>query len=213
MRRAALVLFLGLVIAVPAASTRSATDWKTLKYFDNVSQQLVVATGVGWTGGRVLVTPANQRPLSISGPGLRSTSPRWLWSTTCGSPAQFVSFSKQIAAPGVPTEASLDFVLGFGRELPFRSGAFLVNGAEVARIKVPPGKFSGFPKSFSGPLPPAALKAFRYGVNTLTVRADRSALPKGQRCNSPNRLVGVVASLKLRFRPDLVAVPSSFGAE
>jgi hypothetical protein len=211
MRRISIVLLLGLAIAVPAASSRSAADWKNLKYFDFASQQFIVATNEAWKGGRALKALPNQRLLPIQGPGRRETTPKWLWTTTCGPSPQFVSFARSILAPGVPSEGTLDFTLGFGRDLPFKSGVFLVNGTEVARLTPRAGKLRGFPTSFQDRVPARALKAFRYGINTLTIRAQRGALSKGQRCNSQNRLVGVTAILKLMFRPDVMAVPSPLG--
>jgi hypothetical protein len=213
MRRGLGVLVVGLAVCVPAASSMSTAGWKGLKYFDYDSQQLVVATDGAWKGGRVVRTLSNQKLLDISGPGLRRTTPKWFWANTCGSSPQFVTFTRQVRAPGDPKEGYLFFDLGFGRDLPFKSGEFLINGKEVERIVVPPGKFSGFPKYFSGPLPAKALKAFNYGMNTLTIRAERKALPKGQGCNSPNRLVGVYATLSLTFKPDLIALPSPYGVE
>jgi hypothetical protein len=213
MGRIALFLLLAFAVAVPAASSRSAADWKKLRYFDFASQQLVVATDEEWRGGDVVQTRGPQRPLSIPGPGLRKTQPEWLWTRNCGSSRQSVSFARSILAPGVPLEGYLNFVLGFGRDLPFRSGVFLVNGTEVAELTVRSGKLKGFPSEFRGALPKKALKAFKYGANTLTIRAERGTLPKGQRCNSPNRLVAAVADLRLRFLPDVVAVPSPLGPE
>jgi hypothetical protein len=213
MRRGLGVLVVGLAVCVPAASSMSTAGWKSLKYFDYESQHLVVATDGSWEGGRVVPTPSNQKLLDINGPGLRRTTPKWFWANTCGSSPQFVTFTRRVRAPGDAKEGSLFFSLGFGRDLPFLNGEFLINGKEVARVVVPPGKFSGFPKYFSGPLPAKALKAFKYGMNTLTIRAERKALPKGQGCNNPNRLVGVVATLSLTFKPDLIALPSPEGVE
>lgn len=212
MGRVSVVLLLGLAIAVPAASSRPAADWKKLKYYDFTSQQLIVATDEAWTGGRVLNVLPNQQLPPIQGPRIREeTEPKWLWGKTCGSSPQFVSFARSILAPGVPSEGTLDFSLGFGRDLPFKSGVFLVNGTEVARRTARAGKLRGFPTSFQDRVPARALKAFSYGMNTLTIRAQRGTLPKGQRCNSPNRLVGVTATLKLSFVPDVMAVPSPLG--
>lgn len=211
MVRVVVVLLLGFALAVPAASPRATLEWKSLKYFDFASQQFLVATDKGWKGGEVVKTRGPQRPLSIVGPGSRETQPEWLWTKKCGSSRQSLSFTRSILAPGVPLEGSLNFNLGFGRDLPFRSGVFLVNGTEVAELTARPGKLSGFPIAFNDRLPQQALKAFKYGTNLLTIRATRGVLPKGQRCNSPNRLVAVVADLRLRFLPDVVAVPSPLG--
>jgi hypothetical protein len=204
------VVVVGLGISVPAAS-RSAADWTKLKYFDYESQHLVVATDRSWEGGKITLAAKTQQPLDISGPGLKRTRPSYIWAPTCTSGSQSVSFSKTVQAPGDPEEGTLFFNLGFGRDLPFRSGELLVNGTAIARIKVPSGRFGGFPQAVSESLSAKDRKAFRYGPNKLTIRADRKALKKGEACNSPNRLIGVLAHMSLRFRPDLVAVPSPRG--
>jgi hypothetical protein len=139
------------------------------------------------------------------------TGVKWIWAPACGSPAQFVSFTKTVLAPGDAVEGRLDFALGLGRNLPFRSGVFLVNGTAIARLTARRGKTAGFAIQYTGPLSPRALKAFTYGVNTLTIRADRSALPKGEPCNNLNRLIAAVASLDVRFRTDIVALGSQKG--
>lgn len=213
MRRTALVVLIALAVAVPGASSRSAADWKKLEYFDFDSQQLVVATDDEWSGGRVVKTSGVQRPLSISGPGLRTTQPEWLWAANCGSPQQSVFLTRELFAPGVPFEGRLEFWLGYGHDLPFRSGTFRVNGTEVAKLTAHTGKLRGRPVGFVGQLEKEDLKAFKYGTNTLTIRADRGALPKGkgQPCNSPNRLVAVFAALTLRFQSGVYAVPSRLG--
>lgn len=208
---AAVAVAVSLGICVPAASSSSTAGWTKLKYFDYGSQHLVVATDAAWKGGRVVPTAPNQRLLDISGPGLKRTNPQWIWAKACSSAPQFVTFTREVRAPGVPREGFLDFNLGFGRDLPFRSGVFLVNGTEVAKIVVRPGKTSGFPKAVSEPLSARDRKAFDYGANTLTIRVERKALPKGESCHSPNRLVAVYATLKLLFTPDLVAAPSGLG--
>ena len=82
MRRGLGVLVVGLAVCVSAASSSSTAGWKGLKYFDYESQQLVVATEGTWKGGRVVPALAAQRPLDISGPGLRRTKPQWLWAAT-----------------------------------------------------------------------------------------------------------------------------------
>jgi hypothetical protein len=211
MRRGLGVLVVVLAVCVPAASSLSTVGWKGLKYFDYESHQLVVATDAAWKGGRVVPTASNQKLLDISGPGLKRTNPKWIWARTCGSSPQVVTFTRQIRAPGNATEGSVNLTLGFGRDLPFKEGELLVNGKEVARVVVKPGRLSGFPAYISGPVPPKALKALKYGLNTLTIRAERKAIPKGQGCYNPNRLVGIYATLSLTFRADLVAVPSTLG--
>jgi hypothetical protein len=213
MRRGVAALVLGLALGVAAASSNSTANWRNLKYFDYESQHLVVATDGSWDGAEVALASKFQKPQQIQGPGLKKTNPSYIWVRTCGAGAQSVSFSKTILAPGDPEEGTLYLNLGFGRDLPFRSGELLVNGTRVARVVVPSGRFGGFPQAVSEPLSAKDRKAFRYGPNKLTIHADRKALRKGEACNSPNRLIGVLANLSLRFRPDLVAVPSDKGLE
>lgn len=113
--------------------------------------------------------------------------------------------------PGHPIQGSLHLELGFGFPLPFHSGTYLVNNVPIARIgDITSGKTSPY---FSGSLTPQALNAFHYGPNRLTIRADKAPLKKGEVCNTPRQLIGVLAQLSLKFEPDLEAVPSAMGRE
>jgi hypothetical protein len=57
------------------------------------------------------------------------------------------------------------------------------------------------------------LSAFRYGANTLTIRVEKAAQPRGQRCYDAKvpRYVSVIANVFLSFGADLVARPSDSG--
>ena len=192
---------------------RSATDWKHLKYFIYESQQMFVTTDRSWEHAKVV------RPVS---PGLaagdapspwdRRLSRDWIWAPTCRSGAQSVTMTQTFLAPGDPSDGKFEFVLGNGRGWPFHSGVYLINGVEIARI-LNPDPLKGRPAELSAPLPRRALKAFRYGENKLTIRVQKTALKKGERCNTRDRLIGALADLSLTFRPDLVAVPSPKGLE
>jgi hypothetical protein len=218
-RRLLAILALTLAVGVPSASPRSATDWKHLKYFIYESQQMFVTTDKSWEDAKVVHPP---------GPGLaagdapspfdRRLSRDWIWAPTCQSGAQSVTMTQTFLAPGRPippggaVDSTFYFALGAGRGSPFHSGVYLINGVEIARI-VNPDPLKGRPAEISGKLPPRALKAFHYGENKLTIRVQKTALKKGERCNTRDRLIGALADLSLIFRPDLVAVPSPKGLE
>jgi hypothetical protein len=212
-RRLLAGLALALAVGVPSASPRSATDWKHLKYFLYESQQMFVTTDASWEHAKVV------HPVS---PGLAAGDPPspwdtrlsrdWIWAPTCQSGPQSVTMTQTFFAPGDPSDGKFDFVLGNGRGWPYHSGVYLINGVEIAHV-VNPDPLKGRPNELSGQLPPKALKAFQYGPNKLTIRVAREALKQGERCNTRDRLVGVLADLSVTFRPDLVAVPSPKGLE
>jgi hypothetical protein len=212
-RRLPVILALALAVGVPSASPRSATDWKHLKYFLYESQQMFVTTDRSWEHAKVVhpVQPglaAGEAPP----PWDRRLSRDWIWASTCNASAQSVSMTQTFLAPGDPSDGTFEFVLGNGRGWPIHSGVYLINGVEIARI-VNPDPLKGRPNYVSGTLSPRELKAFHYGPNKLTIRAQKEALKKGERCNTRDRLIGALADLKVNFRPDLVAVPSPKGLE
>lgn len=213
MRRLPVILALALAVGVPSASPRSATDWKHLKYFLYESQQMFVTTDRSWEHAKV-VHPV--QPGLAAGkpppPWDRRLSRDWIWAPTCHSGEQSVTMTQTFLAPGDPSDGTFYFVLGAGRGWPIHSGVYLINGVEIARI-LNPDPLKGRPNYVSGTLSPRELKAFHYGPNTLTIRAKKEALKKGEPCNNRDRLIGALADLSITFRPDLVAVPSPKGLE
>jgi hypothetical protein len=214
MRRALLVAagvatLLGLT---GSSSGAGGTDWKHLKYMLYETQQALLTTDGSWEGGDTVkpLQPGQVPPEPVS-PFDSRVRLEYIWPRTCTSGEQHASMSKTFMVPGNPIEAHLELYLGFGYLLPFRSATYLVNNVPVVRIGDTTVK--GRPYYYDDALPPAALKAFHYGVNRITIRADRKALKKGEACNSKSRLIGPVAQLRLRFEPDLQALPSSKGVE
>ncbi len=188
MRRAALVLVLGLAVSVPAASSLSQAGWKGLKYFDYGSQHLVVATDAAWQGGRVVPALPTQRLRFVHGPGLRRTTPQWLWSTTCGSSPQFVSFTRQVRAPGDPQEGSAQLHARIRPRpaLQVRRAPHQRHGGGANRR--PAGRVAAVSRRRSRrPCPARALKAFNYGPNTLTIRARAESLAEGTALQQPEQ--------------------------
>jgi hypothetical protein len=206
-------LALALLVGVPSTSARSATDWKHLKYFLNESQLMFVTTDSSWEHAKVV------HPVS---PGLAAGDPPppwdtrldrdWIWAPTCLSGPQSVTMTQTFMAPGDPSDGTFYFALGNGRGSPFHSGVYLINGVEIGRI-VNPDPLKGRAAELSAKLPPRALKAFQYGPNKLTIRVEKTALKKGERCTTRDRVIGALADLSLTFRPDLVTLPSPKGAE
>jgi hypothetical protein len=190
------------MLAFAGSSTATPIDWRKVPYLDWKLGQLFVATDGSWSNAKVINTGLLKAPAGYA----------YIWSPTCTESAQFVSFSKTILTPGAPTRGTADFTYGPGRDRPFLGGTLLVNGVEIGRI----GKSAGtvFSSAISGPLPASALKAFRYGSNTLTIRVQRAALQKGQSCYDAKvpRYVSVTGSISLKFGADLVAVPSNEAA-
>lgn len=184
-----------------------------MKYFIYESQQMFVTTDRSWEHAKV-VHPLQPGLAAGDAPPPWDTrlSRDWIWASTCQSSAQSVSMTQTFLAPGDPSDGRFYFIIGNGRGWPYHSGVYLLNGVEIARI-VNPDPLKGRPNEISGQLSRRELKAFRYGENKLTIRVQKTALKKGERCNTRDRLIGALADLSLTFRPDLVAVPSPKGLE
>jgi hypothetical protein len=218
--RKLLVIVCGAVALTSLGGASAADiDWRTLPHMNYLYQRLKVSTNSTWQGAH----PVDASRLNL-GPDADSTLPKvkrqWIWAATCGPAAQRVVFAKTFLAPGVPLEGTLDFMYGPGNQFlggrPYVSGSFQINGIEAGRL----GDTGHFPKKFppeiSIALSPRALKAFRYGPNTVTIRVDRAPLPAGeQRCTRPwatrggkVRYIAVAADLALNFGSDLKAIAS-----
>jgi hypothetical protein len=115
--------------------------------------------------------------------------------------------TKTFQAPGHPFTGNLYLDPTFGFPRPIHSVSVTVNGRPIGHL----GDITSTAQSISPPLTPEALTAFHYGLNRVTIRVDKAALKKGEACNNPNRSIGIVSMLSLRFEPDLEAVPSDKG--
>jgi hypothetical protein len=188
-------------------------DWKTLPYFDYQYQQFRLWTDASWKGARAVDAARLNLPADSSLPG-HKLEPQWIWTETCATAAQRVVFSKTFLTPGVPMEGELALYYGPGNQFlgnrPYESAVVLINGIEIGRL----GDIAHFPRKNAAELSVAltqrALKAFRYGVNTATIRVDRATLKKGERCTKPwatsggnVRYIAVAARLSLLFGSDL----------
>lgn len=201
------------VLALAGSSSgASGTDWKHLNYLLYDVQQMLITTDGSWDNARV-VTPiqSGQKPPAPPPPWEKRVKLARIWAPTCLSGRQTVSFTKTFMAPGHPESGNLSLTVGFGFPLPFHSATVLVNGRAIGRLgDITSGKQSPY---ISAALTPDALKAFYYGRNKITIRAEKVALKKGEACNNRNRLIGTMLQLALTFKPDLEALPSDKGRE
>jgi hypothetical protein len=203
-----------LVCALPSgASSRASTDWKHLPYLIYETQDMLITTDGSWDGATTVhpVQPG-QNPQALSSDWTaRHLKYEYIWAPRCLAGHQTVSFSKTFSIPGQPTQGNVTLATGFGYPLPIHSASYLVNSVEIARVgDATTGKKAAY---VSIPLTPAAMRAFHYGPNRLTIRVDKAPLKKGETCNTRNRLIGALSQLSLRFEPDMVAVPSDKGTE
>jgi len=223
MRRGIIVL--GALIAAAPFGARGAraagSPFKHLRYYDYPSSHLFVATDGSWSGAHVVPVPAVLHPPTPADPfGKRGLRSEFIWAASCSVGPQFVSFSKTILTPGAPYSGTflLQYGLtGAGMTRPYHSAVLLVNGVVIEKLDTAETAINGAAYR-SGPVPAPALQSFRDGANTLTVRVQKTALPKGDRsCTIPSapggrlRYIGVNATLDLGFGAAIEALPSSKG--
>src|SRR3954453_18786366 len=116
MRRGLLVLGLaGAPLTVGGgAGERGEIDWKSLPYFEPLGLTLKVSTNDGWRGAHKVQTGRfDPQPDSTFPTGKREN----IWSVSCGSQEQRVSFSTTFLSPGKPYDGRLDFNYGVGNQL------------------------------------------------------------------------------------------------
>ncbi len=200
----AMAALVAVASALLGGSAAQDTDWRKLPYFDYPNQLLSLTTDGTWEGAQVV----DAGFLNPTG-GKR----HYIWAATCAAGEQFASFSKTIMVPGAPINGTVALTYGPGNQYygdrPYKSAVLLVNSRDAARLGDMTGPPGGIAPEFRGPLPPAALSAFQYGPNTLTIRVQKAALKKGEPCNNPKsgRYISVLADLELRFGSDLQVVP------
>ena len=224
MRRAILVLGVAGVVLVlcAGAGARAEIDWKSLPYFEPIGLTLKVSTNEGWHGARKVHTGRYD-------PQPDSTFPRvkrdYIWSVSCGSAAQRVSFSTTFLSPGTPWDGRLDFSYGVGNQFyggrPYHSATITVNGIEFGRL----GDIARFPRKVGWSLtlislPKRALNAVHYGMNTVVIRVDRAALKPHEPCTKPAatfagnlRYIGIYADLTLGYAADVRVRTPDVGKE
>jgi len=199
------------VLVVSGSSSGAAgTDWKHLRYMIYEIQDELITTDGSWENADVVrpVQPGQKPPLPPPPYDTRVKLAR-IWAPHCLSGRQTVSMTKTFQAPGHPFSGNLYLDPTFGFPRPIHSVSVMVNGRPIGHLgDITSGKTA---QSISAPLTPEALTAFHYGLNRLTIRVDKAALKKGEACNNPNRSIGIVSMLSLRFEPDLEALPSDKG--
>ncbi len=224
MRRALVVLGAAgaLLTVCGGATARAEIDWKSLPYFEPIGLTLKVSTNEGWRGARKVHTGRFD-------PQSDSTFPRvkreYIWSASCGSDEQRVSFSTTFLSPGTPYDGRLDLNYGVGNQFyggrPYHSATISVNGTEFGRL----GDIARFPRKV-GPwlslptLPKRAVAAVHYGTNTVVIRVDRAALKRGEQCTKPAatsggnvRYIGIFADLTLGYAADVRVRTPDVGKE
>ena len=213
MRRLALLGLLAFALAAGVSSAAPQIDWASLKYvhFDLAGAELYVSTGKGWNGK--VVKPLTEFPLGLV--------PRWaldakrapqaLWLATCTPKRQTALFTFPFEAPG-PADGGTLVIASAGLGTPaINSASVSVNGLEIGRTD----SFWRTRGYTELKLDAADLKRFRYGANTIVVRASKPALPKGVKCNTANdrssdrRRVGVAVGVFATFAADVQTDPST----
>ncbi len=203
----ALVFF---ALAAPG-SAAAQINWQGLPYFVFEGPALVLATDGSWSGAKSVnvgrFTPSNGTY------GLtRSYKRRYIWGRTCGRSKERRTFRKQIYVPGQAYKGTFSLGYGPARSQPFDGAVMEVNGEKIVRLPKAGRRFRGYR---AGAVPLAALRAFRYGTNTIEIRATKRKLRKGQKCNNRKvpRFVGVLGDLTLDFAGDIRVTPPVLSKE
>jgi hypothetical protein len=129
-----------------------------------------------------------------------------IWTPRCPANAETVKFGRSVWLPGPPNyggKFTFGAVLGQGEFGALSTIDLIVDGAVIVHQRLPSG--TGY---FTVPVSGAALKAFRFGANTIEVRVHKRRT-RGQ-CNTHNRAtqVGVLFRLAGGFQTDLAVNPS-----
>jgi hypothetical protein len=215
-------LLVALLVAAPVSQGRAAplraVDWNNLPYLDTAFQHMLVTTDGSWSHAKVVdagsLNPGYFAPATGYFSGLKL---RYIWAPKCNLGRQFVSFSKTVMAYGAAYSGTFDMAYGPALKRPYEKATLLINGTEIAHLG---NTAASTPAAIgaAGAIPVSALKAFQYGPNTLTIRVQKTALPRGERCTIPNRIgsypryIGVLAYIDLRFGAILTALPSTAGS-
>lgn len=199
--RAFLAAAAAFVLAAGVSAASPQVDWKALKYFhyDLSGSELYLSTDKGWHGR--VVKPLVPFPLGLV--------PRWaldakrapqsLWVPTCTKARQVAVLSFPFQAPG-PAKTGSVVIATAAASSPVETVSISVNGREVARND----SYLRTRGYSEVTLDAQDLKKFRYGSNTIVVRATKAALPKGvTTCKG----VGVAVGLRATFLADVRAEP------
>lgn len=198
-------VLVGLIVLLSSAGSAEAADWKNLPYFSWGRGEAYLGTDGTWTGARA--TPYTA-PVSFSYSDIAATR-NYIWSPRCGRAVERRTFTQVYDLPGAPVSGEFQLAYRGGRARPVKRAVLAVNGVEVGRL----GNTAGI--STSDQLTPEALAAFRYGPNTITLRATKGRLKRGQRCHDQSvfHYVGVLGALVLKFGSQLTIDPPQLPTE
>lgn len=204
------------VLLSPTAVGAQQVDWSRLPYLVDTQPTLILGTDATWSGAKV-VNVGRFTPADATYGLTRSFTRRYIWGPSCGRSVERRRFTKTILVPGRPSGGT--FNLGYGPARggqPFESASMAVNGETVVRLPRGYGRAARrFPGYRAGNLPRRVLDAFRYGANTVEIRATKAALGRGERCNDGGlpRYVGVLGDLSLDFQADVKVTPPQLPRE
>lgn len=181
--RLVVACLIGAGILVAGSSGAAGPDWKKLKHFHYDLYELALGTHTGWTN-------AVKLPASKAG-FVPSTLPSWardrgervdaIWDDTCKKGAQKVSFTRSFLAPGDANEAVGWLTYSASTGSAIKEVRVLLNGVVIAKTGAYRSGVNQIGSKTSDPAPlAAALKAFKFGTNVITIRATKG--PKSTGC-------------------------------
>jgi ribosomal protein L21E len=158
-------------------------DWKKLKYFHYDLYELALGTtSSGWSN-------AVKLPTSKAG-FVPSSLPSWardrgervdaIWDDTCKKGTQKVAFTRSFLAPGDANEAFGWLTYSAGTGSGVKEVRVLLNGVLIAKTGAYHSGVNQIGSKTSDPAPlAAALKAFKFGSNALTIRVTKGPRSTG----------------------------------
>jgi len=215
-RRCALILGSAVAIltgfATPAAATSGFAE---LPYLTVDPQVLVFSTSASWSGAKRVIPFPYGSPPSIGDSNFAGNPRDYIWARTCGRKAQTRTFSEEILVPGIPSNGRFFFRYAPSKERPYGGARLLVNGVTVAKLPKTAGKGGRVKSVRSGVMSERARRAFRYGENTIEIKATKTKLKRGKRCKDKKRRrnVGVLADIDLDFDSNLFVTPPRISPE
>ena len=202
MRRCALALTAAVAIVTGVATPAGATSgFAELPYLTVDPQVLVFSTSANWSGAKRVIPSPYGRPPPIGNSDFAGNTRDYIWARTCGRKAQVRTFSEEILVPGIPSKGRFFFRYAPSGERPYGGARLLVNGKTVAKLPKTAGKGGRVKSIRSGLMSERVRRAFRYGENTIEIKATKTKLKRGKRCKDKKRgrNVGVLADIDLDF--------------
>ena len=180
--RLVLAALCGAAAFVVDASGSTGSDWKKLKYFHHELYDLALGTSTDWSN-------AVNLPASKAG-FVPSTLPSWarergervdaIWDDTCKKGAQKVAFTRSFLAPGDASKAVGWLTYSAATGSAIKEVRVLLNGVLIAKAGPYRSGVNQIGPKTGDPAPlAAALKAFKFGSNALTIRVTKGAKSTG----------------------------------